>query len=94
MPWAMLSQMMLALCSGPLADVVKIVKVAKARKGLEHQLECVPMSMPAKVPLTLLVPVSPSARVELAYLWARHCTSAWLLTMTGSDNGVNLGLQA
>ena len=86
--------MMLALCSGPLADVVKVVRVAKARKGLEHQLECVPASVTAKVPLTLLVPASPSARVELAYLWARHRMSAWLPTVMGSDNSVDLGLQA
>ena len=36
---------MSAPCSSPLADVVKMVKVAKARKGSELQLECVPASV-------------------------------------------------
>ena len=55
---------------------------------------CARVSVTVKVPLTLLVPASPSARVELAYLWARHRTSAWLPTVMGSDNSVNSGLQA
>jgi hypothetical protein len=52
---------MSAQCSSPLADVVKMAKVAKARKGSELQLECVPVSVPVKVLPTLLVPASPSA---------------------------------
>jgi hypothetical protein len=36
--------------------VVKIVEVAKVRKGSTLQLECVPASVPVKVFLTLLVP--------------------------------------
>jgi hypothetical protein len=40
-----------------LADVVKIV-VAKARKESALQLECVPASVPVRVLLTLLAPVS------------------------------------
>jgi hypothetical protein len=35
---------MSAPCSSPLADVVKIAEVAKARKGSVFQLECVPAS--------------------------------------------------
>ena len=52
---------MLASCSSPLADVVKVVRVAKARKESELQLECVPASVPVNVLLTLLVPTSPFA---------------------------------
>jgi len=41
--------------------VVKIAEVAKARKGLVFQLECVPASVLLTVLLTLLAPALPSA---------------------------------
>ena len=44
---------MSATCSNPLA---KIAEVAKARKELVFQLECVPASVPVKMLLTLLAP--------------------------------------
>ena len=47
---------MSAPCSSPLADVVKIAEVAKARKGSVFQLESVPASVPVKMLLTLLAP--------------------------------------
>jgi len=48
--------MMSAPCSSPLVDAVKIVEVAKARKGSVFQLECVRASVPVMMLLTLLAP--------------------------------------
>jgi hypothetical protein len=49
---------MSAPCSGPQADVVKTVEVAKARKGSELQLECGPAFVTVNVLLTLIASAS------------------------------------
>ena len=47
---------MSAPCSRHLLDAVKIVEVAKARKGSVFQLERVPASVPVMMLLTSLAP--------------------------------------